>query len=82
MLAARARREVGDRGVGAGARPHMQARRRDRWLAAEEADLRAGVAKHGKGRWRRILNDPAYSFKNSRTNVDLKDKWRNESKEK
>ena len=55
----------------------MEARRRHRWLAAEEADLRAGVAKHGKGRWRRILDDPAYSFKNSRTNVDLKDKWVN-----
>ncbi|CAI9786270.1 unnamed protein product [Fraxinus pennsylvanica] len=46
--------------------------------AEEEAALRAGVLKHGPGKWRTILKDPEFSgVLCSRSNLDLKDKWRN-----
>ncbi|XP_062193496.1 single myb histone 5-like [Phragmites australis] len=51
---------------------------KQRWTSEEEAALRAGIAKHGVGNWRRILNDPELSSTlHYRSNVDLKDKWRN-----
>ncbi|KAK1363707.1 putative transcription factor MYB-HB-like family [Heracleum sosnowskyi] len=53
---------------------------RDRinWSADEEDALRDGVTKHGVGKWRDILDDPELSTALIlRTNVDLKDKWRN-----
>lgn len=51
---------------------------KQRWTSEEEAALRAGVAKHGVGNWRTILNDPELSSTlRYRSNVDLKDKWRN-----
>ena len=43
--------------------------------AAEEDQLRTGVALHGNGAWAAILRTG--SFAAQRTNVDLKDKWRN-----
>ena len=43
--------------------------------AAEEDELRRGVALHGTGAWAAILCTG--SFAAQRTNVDLKDKWRN-----
>jgi myb proto-oncogene protein len=51
---------------------------KQRWTAEEEAALKAGVAKHGPGKWRTILRDPDFSaLLRLRSNVDLKDKWRN-----
>ncbi|XP_022751195.1 telomere repeat-binding factor 2-like isoform X3 [Durio zibethinus] len=51
---------------------------KQKWTAEEEAALKAGVVKHGTGKWRNILSDPEFSsVLRSRSNVDLKDKWRN-----
>ncbi|XP_074306996.1 telomere repeat-binding factor 1 [Silene latifolia] len=51
---------------------------KQKWTAEEEAALKAGVIKHGSGKWRTILKDPEFSgILYSRSNVDLKDKWRN-----
>ncbi|KAH7416510.1 hypothetical protein KP509_14G095100 [Ceratopteris richardii] len=51
---------------------------KQKWTAAEEAALKAGVKKHGLGKWRAILKDPEFTFiLATRSNVDLKDKWRN-----
>ncbi|XVF59257.1 hypothetical protein PTKIN_Ptkin07bG0261200 [Pterospermum kingtungense] len=51
---------------------------KQKWTAEEEAALKAGVLKHGTGKWRNILSDPEFSsVLHSRSNVDLKDKWRN-----
>ncbi|XP_057449639.1 telomere repeat-binding factor 2-like isoform X2 [Lotus japonicus] len=51
---------------------------KQKWTAEEEAALKAGVVKHGAGKWRTILTDPEYSaVLRMRSNVDLKDKWRN-----
>jgi myb proto-oncogene protein len=46
---------------------------KQRWTSEEEAALRAGVARHGVGNWRMILNDPELSSTlRYRSNVDLK----------
>ncbi|CAK7339748.1 unnamed protein product [Dovyalis caffra] len=51
---------------------------KQKWTAEEEAALKAGVIKHGTGKWRTILMDPEFSaVLRLRSNVDLKDKWRN-----
>ncbi|GAB2252300.1 hypothetical protein Droror1_Dr00005147 [Drosera rotundifolia] len=51
---------------------------KQKWTAEEEAALRAGVHKHGPGKWQTILRDPEFSdILCSRSNVDAKDKWRN-----
>ncbi|EHA8586909.1 putative Single myb histone 2 [Cocos nucifera] len=51
---------------------------KQKWTAEEEAALKAGVVKHGAGKWRTILKDPEFSgILCMRSNVDLKDKWRN-----
>ncbi|XP_050206581.1 telomere repeat-binding factor 2 [Mercurialis annua] len=51
---------------------------KQKWTAEEEAALKAGVLKHGTGKWRTILMDPEFnSILRLRSNVDLKDKWRN-----
>ncbi|KAK8968049.1 Telomere repeat-binding factor 1 [Platanthera guangdongensis] len=53
---------------------------KQKWTSEEESGLRAGVVKHGAGKWRTILKDPEFSSVLSlRSNVDLKDKWRNMS---
>lgn len=49
-----------------------------KWTPEEEAALRLGVAKYGPGKWRLIQRDPEYGpALTQRSNVDLKDKWRN-----
>lgn len=51
---------------------------KQKWTPEEEAALRAGVDKHGAGKWRTIQKDPEFqTVLNHRSNVDLKDKWRN-----
>lgn len=51
---------------------------KQKWTSEEEAALKAGIAKHGAGKWRTILKDPEFSAVLClRSNVDLKDKWRN-----
>ncbi|KAL7119135.1 hypothetical protein ACP275_02G044400 [Erythranthe tilingii] len=53
---------------------------KQKWTPEEEAALKAGVLKHGPGKWRTILKDPQFSgILYLRSNVDLKDKWRNMS---
>nr|GEZ20507.1 telomere repeat-binding factor 1-like [Tanacetum cinerariifolium] len=48
------------------------------WTSEEEQALYAGVEKYGTGKWKKILKDPRYSaILVDRSNVDLKDKWRN-----
>ncbi|KAF9621174.1 hypothetical protein IFM89_016668 [Coptis chinensis] len=51
---------------------------KQRWTEEEEAALKAGILKHGLGKWRIISKDPEFSsILCLRSNVDLKDKWRN-----
>lgn len=46
---------------------------KQKWTAEEEAALKAGVVKHGAGKWRTILMDPEFSsVLHLRSNVDLK----------
>uniref|UniRef100_A0A2N9HFV7 MYB transcription factor n=1 Tax=Fagus sylvatica TaxID=28930 RepID=A0A2N9HFV7_FAGSY len=53
---------------------------KQKWTAEEEEALRAGVAKHGTGKWKDIQRDPQFNVHlASRSNIDLKDKWRNMS---
>ncbi|XP_004288258.1 PREDICTED: telomere repeat-binding factor 2 [Fragaria vesca subsp. vesca] len=51
---------------------------KQKWTPEEEAALKAGVLKHGAGKWRTILSDKEFgTILHLRSNVDLKDKWRN-----
>nr|XP_048323922.1 uncharacterized protein LOC107411598 isoform X2 [Ziziphus jujuba var. spinosa] len=50
-----------------------------KWSLVEEETLRDGVKKFGKGNWKLILNCYRDVFE-ERTEVDLKDKWRNMSR--
>ncbi|KAI3451915.1 hypothetical protein Pfo_008580 [Paulownia fortunei] len=51
---------------------------KQKWTSEEEAALKAGIHKYGIGKWSTILKDPEFStVLRSRSNVDLKDKWRN-----
>ncbi|CAK7352560.1 unnamed protein product [Dovyalis caffra] len=51
---------------------------KQKWTSEEEEALRAGVAKHGTGKWKNIQRDPEFNpYLFSRSNIDLKDKWRN-----
>ncbi|RLN23641.1 single myb histone 4 [Panicum miliaceum] len=51
---------------------------KQKWTSEEEDALRRGVLKHGAGKWRTIQKDPEFSpVLSSRSNIDLKDKWRN-----
>jgi len=46
---------------------------KQKWTPEEEAALKAGVLKHGTGKWRTILSDSEFSLiLKSRSNVDLK----------
>ncbi|XP_076907886.1 uncharacterized protein LOC143564518 [Bidens hawaiensis] len=48
------------------------------WTSNEVKALTDGVKRHGEGKWKIILDDPLYgSSLSNRSNVDLKDKWRN-----
>ncbi|KAF2302727.1 hypothetical protein GH714_001501 [Hevea brasiliensis] len=54
--------------------------RKQKWTSEEEEALRAGIAKHGTGKWKNIQKDPEFNpFLFARSNIDLKDKWRNMS---
>jgi ERCC4-type nuclease len=55
--------------------------KRRKWTQKEINALKDGVLKYGKGSWRDILDDPVFSILNGRTNVNLKDKWRNLEKD-
>nr|XP_004235581.1 single myb histone 4 [Solanum lycopersicum] len=49
-----------------------------KWTSEEEDALKAGVTKHGSGRWKNIIRDPEFApILINRSNIDLKDKWRN-----
>ncbi|XP_047956855.1 telomere repeat-binding factor 2-like [Salvia hispanica] len=51
---------------------------KQKWTSEEEAALKAGIQKYGMGKWSTILKDPQFTtVLRSRSNVDLKDKWRN-----
>ncbi|CAN1141864.1 Single myb histone 6 [Linum perenne] len=54
-------------------------RRKRKWSSEEEAALKNGIKEFGAGFWKEILNLRRDEF-NERTEVDLKDKWRNMSK--
>ena len=46
---------------------------KQKWTAEEEEALRAGVAKHGTGKWKNIQKDPEFNhFLFTRSNIDLK----------
>lgn len=46
---------------------------KQKWTAEEEYALKAGVKKHGIGKWRNILKDPEFSMAlQLRSNIDLK----------
>lgn len=51
--------------------------KRRRWTSEEEQALCHAVLKHGRGNWQRILGDSNFSCLRGRTNVQLKDKWKN-----
>lgn len=51
-------------------------RKHTKWSVIEEETLKKEVAKYGKGRWKFILEKNRDIFE-ERTEVDLKDKWRN-----
>ncbi|XP_019178808.1 PREDICTED: uncharacterized protein LOC109173940 [Ipomoea nil] len=51
-------------------------RRPKKWSLVEEDTLRTGVERYGKGNWKFILQAYRDIFE-ERTEVDLKDKWRN-----
>jgi len=53
---------------------------KQKWTSEEEGALKAGVEKYGAGKWRTIQKDPEFGrCLAARSNVDLKDKWRNMS---
>jgi len=56
-------------------------KKRTPWAEEEEEAIRKGVKKYGTS-WSQILREPEFSadFHSSRTDVDLKDKWRNMNK--
>ena len=46
---------------------------KQKWTPEEELALRAGIDKHGAGKWRTIQKDPEFSIVlATRSNVDLK----------
>lgn len=54
----------------------LKGKPKKRWNSVEEDTLRNGVYKFGEGNWKQILMAYGDVFE-GRTNVDLKDKWRN-----
>jgi hypothetical protein len=50
-------------------------RTRKKWTDEETNNLLLGVAKHGVGNWKEILNDQTFFF-NARSAADLKDRFR------
>ncbi|KAI4280200.1 MAG: hypothetical protein L6R35_005959 [Caloplaca aegaea] len=54
----------------------LWARKRTKWSDEETHCLVKGLDKYGVGKWTRIVNDPGYSFRQGRTALDLKDRFR------
>ncbi|KAI3930562.1 hypothetical protein MKX01_037008 [Papaver californicum] len=53
---------------------------KQKWTSEEEEALKAGVNKHGTGKWKNIQKDPEFGHcLAARSNIDFKDKWRNMS---
>lgn len=52
-------------------------RKRVSWSDEEVKQLQLGVRNHGEGFWSAILQDQSLDFHPQRTQIDLKDKWRN-----
>lgn len=51
---------------------------KQKWTEEEEQALKDGVERHGVGKWRMIQKDTSCGpILANRSNVDLKDKWRN-----
>ncbi|KAF2757529.1 hypothetical protein EJ05DRAFT_501060 [Pseudovirgaria hyperparasitica] len=50
--------------------------KRNKWTDEETAHLLRGVARFGIGKWKKILECEDYEFKECRTSVDLKDRFR------
>ena len=64
-------------------------KRRKPWSTTEESALSRGIKKHGLGQWKKIQDDGelfadgrSFTACGVRSNVDLKDKWRNMLKSK
>ncbi|KAM0804949.1 hypothetical protein BDR22DRAFT_885042 [Usnea florida] len=51
-------------------------RERTAWTEEETDQLVKGVAIYGMGRWKSILDHPELQFREGRTNMDLKDRFR------
>jgi hypothetical protein len=47
------------------------------WTEEEEEQLRRGVEKWGKGSWADILAESSLMRSRGKTNIKLRDKWRN-----
>lgn len=46
---------------------------KQKWKAEEEEALLAGIAKHGHGKWKNIIQDPEFApALANRSNIDLK----------
>ena len=58
--------------------PHHPVKQRMPWTKNDELKLQQAVKRYGIGNWRKILEN--CNFDNKRTNVDIKDKWRNMNK--
>jgi hypothetical protein len=54
----------------------MAYRQKNKWSEEEVETLKREVWKYGKGRWKLILQNN-YNIFQDRTEVNLKDKWRN-----
>jgi Myb-like DNA-binding protein len=62
-------------GENASARPGKKGRR-SKWTAEETNYLIQGVAQFGIGSWKKILKHPDFKFKDGRSSIDLKDRFR------
>jgi hypothetical protein len=64
---------------GATSRGNRRRRKNQKWSEEEVETLKREVGKYGKGRWKLILQKN-YDVFQDRTEVHLKDKWRNMEK--
>ena len=48
-----------------------------RWTKEEENELRQGVDKWGEGSWTEILSESVVMRANGKTNIKIRDKWKN-----
>ncbi|KAF6237022.1 hypothetical protein HO173_004901 [Letharia columbiana] len=64
------------RSTGSCTAKRIYTRERTAWTEEETDQLVKGVAIYGMGRWKSILNHPELHFREGRTNMDLKDRFR------